>query len=188
MVRSTSNDLQVLDLASVRPLVGADRPELASALHALVTWGTATTSRQALMHHTGFPFPDDLPAFLVINQLIYRGSARPTDLAEAIDTGRSNISKILRRLEAADLVLRGPDPQDNRGVVVVLTEQGRDLGRRILAANSAAQVFQAWDSDDLATFERLVLKLARDLDALPHQPISAATGLDFSHDDRTQQR
>lgn len=160
-----------------RPLVGADGPVLANAMHAVVTFATSTAFREGVMRRSGFPFPGDLSAFLVVNQLIYRGAARPTDLADAIDTGRSNMSKIVGRLEDAGLVARRADGTDSRAVVVVLTPEGRAVGERILAAATLAPALATWTPDEVATLTRLVIRLARDLDALPDHPLQAVTGL-----------
>jgi DNA-binding MarR family transcriptional regulator len=40
----------------------------------------------------------------------------------------------LERLERAGLVTRMPDPQDRRGILVGLTEQGRDVVEQAVAA------------------------------------------------------
>jgi DNA-binding MarR family transcriptional regulator len=165
-----------------RPLVGADGPVLANAMHALVTYATSTAFRESVMQRSAFPFPGDLSAFLVVNQLIYRGAARPTDLADAIDTGRSNMSKIVARLEDAGLVVRAPDPNDSRAVVVILTPAGRVIGGRILDAAALAPALADWDDDEVRTLTRLVVRLAHDLDALPDHPLRAVTGLALGGD------
>lgn len=164
------------------PLMGADGTRLGSAMQAIVTWGTSTAFRERLMAASDFPFPDDLPAFLLVNQLVYRGAARPTDLADAIQTGRSNVSKIVRRLEAAGLVVRGLDPGDERGVVVVLSDEGRAVGRRIVATVTAdfGAALREWPSRDLDSLERLLVKLATSLDALPGHPLRSTAGTAFS--------
>src|SRR3712207_18017 len=101
--RSDTVQLRDIPAAELQPLVGAGAPNLLSALQALVSWGTSRTFREQVMADCGFPLPGDLPAFLTVNQLIYRGVATPTDLADAIDTSRSNLSKITTRLQAASL-------------------------------------------------------------------------------------
>ncbi len=173
---------EVLRPEDLRPLVGAEGPDLASALFALTTWGTSTRFREQLMSQSDFPLPGDLPAFLLVNQLIYRGVARPTDLADAIDTGRSNVSKLVARLQARGLVLRTPDPSDDRAVVVALTEEGRKVARRILAATEAlhSPATESWSQQEIDDLGRLLVKLARSLDAMPHHPLSSAAGVSLA--------
>lgn len=163
------------------PLMGADGTRLGAAMQAIVTWGTSTAFRERLMATSGFPLPDDLPAFLLVNQLVYRGAARPTDLADAIQTGRSNVSKIVARLEAAGLVVRGLDPGDERGVVVVLSDEGRSVGRKIVATVTAdfASALREWPQNDMDHLERLLVKLATSLDALPGHPLTSTAGTSF---------
>lgn len=166
---------------ALKPLVGAHRPDLNSALQAIVTWATSTSMREHIMRASGFPLPDDLPAFLLVNQLIYRGATRPTDVADAIRTGRSNVSKIVRRLEAAGLAERVADPRDDRGVVIVLTDPGREVASQILAAinETNAHAIDGWTPEELAMLELLVVKLARSLDALPGHPLATAAGVNL---------
>ncbi|WP_394941450.1 MarR family winged helix-turn-helix transcriptional regulator [Psychromicrobium sp. YIM B11713] len=165
----------------VRPLVGADGPDLSSALQAIITWVTSTAFRERLMLESRFPLENDLPGFLLVNQLIYRGAARPTDLADAIGTGRSNVSKIVRRLEEADLVLRGPDPRDDRAVVVVLTGQGKKVAQQILDAAGGEPwlVHPGWTKEEAKELERLLIKLAVSFDALPDHPLRNIAGVAF---------
>ena len=46
-------------------------------------------------------------------------------LAEGTGTAKSNITKLVDRLEAAGLARRVPDPEDRRGVIAEITEEGR---------------------------------------------------------------
>ena len=181
--------LESLSAEDLAPLVGADRPTFQSALQALVAWGTSRNFRQQVMADSAFPMPDDLPAFLVVNQLVYRGAATPTDLADAIDTGRPNVSKIVTRLEEAGLVFRATDPRDNRGVVIGLTRQGRAVGRRIVAAVSRDEHNLAgWTPEEFAALERLVIKLAATIDALPGHPLTVVAGVSFAEHRRRTPR
>lgn len=178
-----SPEVRVLSPQDYEPLVGAAGPDLTTAFQAIVTWATSTAFRETLMEESRFPLVGDLPAFLLVNQLIYRGAARPTDLADAIQTGRSNISKIVRRLEQAGLVMRGRDPRDDRGVVVVLTAEGREVAGRIvgLGLTDPRNAVAEWSAKDLASLERLLVRLATEIDALPGHPLSSSSGVDFSH-------
>ncbi len=46
-------------------------------------------------------------------------------LAERTGTARSNITKLVDRLEEGGLARRVPDPEDRRGVIAEITEEGR---------------------------------------------------------------
>jgi DNA-binding MarR family transcriptional regulator len=171
--------LTALSPDDVVPLVGAGA--LRSAFQAILTWGTSRSYREQVMQESGFPLPKDLPAFLVINQLIYRGLATPTALADAADTTRSNMSRVIARLEDAGLIFRARDPRDARGAMIGLTAAGRKLGARIVRSTRDERDLVGWSADDIETLERLMIKLASTLDALPSHPLEQASGVSF-HD------
>lgn len=172
---------EILSEDDLRPLVGANGPDLTSAFFAISTWGNSTQFRESLIQDSEFPFPDDLPGFLLINQLVYRGSCRPTDIADAIGTGRSNVSRVVNRLEAADLVRRVADPTDDRALMIALTRHGREVGHRIVDAAEQLNTptGEGWTEQDRTDLGRLLVKLAAALDASPQHPLTAAAGVRF---------
>jgi len=151
---------------ALEPLLQGRGADLSTALQATVTWANSSSYRETLMRESGFPLADDSAAFLLLNQLIYRVTARPTDMADAIRTGRSNVSKIVRRLEQAGLVGRMPDPTDGRQSVIGLTQSGREMGQRILEVNERlyGSAFSEWTADELDLFEALFVKFVDALD------------------------
>ena len=52
-------------------------------------------------------------------------------LAEQVTLSRTGLSRLVDRLEAADLLRREPAPEDRRGSYVVLTAAGAELLRRM---------------------------------------------------------
>jgi len=52
---------------------------------------------------------------------------RPTDFASALMLTTSGTTKRLDRLESAGHITRHPDPDDRRGVLITLTDSGREL-------------------------------------------------------------
>jgi DNA-binding MarR family transcriptional regulator len=70
----------------------------------------------------------------------------PGDLMRTAMVTSGAITQRLDRLEARELVMRGPHPEDGRGVLVTLTAAGRDLVDRVLP-------------DHLATEQRLLAGL-----------------------------
>ena len=61
------------------------------------------------------------------------GHLKPSLLAEAFETTRSNVSHCLSSLEAKGLVQRKIDPEDARAVQLVLKPQGRRRAVRVVA-------------------------------------------------------
>ncbi len=131
-----------------------------------VDWATDIRLRRSVMRDCGFP-SDNVIEFLVVNQLTYNGPMRPIDLANALSQSKTNISKVLNRVEDLGLIERVPAADDGRGVLVVLSDEGVELGARILArmARDVDSVFELWDADDVETLQRLLARLVHDLDA-----------------------
>jgi DNA-binding MarR family transcriptional regulator len=61
-----------------------------------------------------------------------RGEIKPSALAEAFETTRSNVSHCISSLEARGLVERKIDPEDARAVQLVLRPQGRRRAARVV--------------------------------------------------------
>lgn len=172
----------LLSADQTAPLVDARGFE--ASVESMVVWANSATLRSALMAAIDFPLPDDLPAFLLLNQLIYRGAGRASEMAEAIQTSTSNITKIVRRLEQAGLVTRAPDPTDDRAVTIALTQTGRAAGERILAELRAlyAAAFRDWTPSERRTFEQAAIRFARDLDVASGRAVSAISGVSWDED------
>ncbi|WKG05061.1 MarR family winged helix-turn-helix transcriptional regulator [Mycolicibacterium sp. HK-90] len=69
------------------------------------------------------------------------GSARMGDLAETVDSLPGHLTKRIRRLEERGLVRRAKCPDDGRGVIALITDEGRETTRR--AAATYADAVQA---------------------------------------------
>lgn len=166
-------------VTSSAPLLHGRGTDFSVALQALVTAMNSTAVREALMIDSDFPLQGDMPAFLLLNQLIYRTTARPTDMADAIGTGRSNVSKIVRRLEGAGLVGRMPDPDDGRQSVIGLTPAGREVASRIVDASSRAYevIFADWSDEEFSQLEQLVVRMVASIDDRLDHAIERTSGV-----------
>lgn len=180
MARQPQQSIDLRDVAaSPAPLLRGRGADFSIALQALITAMNSTAVREAVMVESRFPLAGDMPAFLLLNQLIYRTTARPTDVADAIGTGRSNVSKIVRRLEVAGLVGRMPDPEDGRQSVIGLTPAGGDVAARIAAVSSTAYeaIFSDWSDDDFSQLERLVVRMVASIDDRLDHAVERASGV-----------
>lgn len=63
---------------------------------------------------------------------------RMSELAEQVVLSRSNLTRLVDRLEAAELVMRERAEDDRRGAFAVLTEAGRALRKRMWPVYQAA--------------------------------------------------
>lgn len=61
------------------------------------------------------------------------GSARMGDLAEALMSLPSRVTRQIRRLEGQGLVRRAASPEDGRGVLATITDDGRDVVKKAMA-------------------------------------------------------
>ncbi|MFB7252485.1 MarR family winged helix-turn-helix transcriptional regulator [Microbacterium sp. NPDC056234] len=180
MARRPQESIDLREVAvSPAPLLHGRGADFSIALQALITAMNSTAVRESVMVESEFPLPGDMPAFLLLNQLIYRTTARPTDMADAIGTGRSNVSKIVRRLEVAGLVGRMPDPEDGRQSVIGMTSAGREIATRIAAVSSNAyeKIFSDWSDEDFSNLERLVVRMVTSIDDRLDHAIERTSGV-----------
>ncbi len=143
------------------PLVSRDPQDLLVNLEAMVRWADSARRRRELMAAIEFPI-DDVAAFLTLNQLVYRGATRPTDIADALGIGRPNVSRIASRLVAEGLIVRVADPQDERGILLALSAEGRVYAERIhaIAIGRIHAVLASWTPADVKTLTALFARFA----------------------------
>jgi DNA-binding MarR family transcriptional regulator len=143
------------------PLVTSDPQDLLVNLEAMIRWADSATHRRDLMAAIDFPL-DDVSAFLTLNQLAYHGATRPTDIADALGIGRPNVSRIAARLVDEGLVVRIADPQDERGILLALSEAGRVYAERIVAIASGRThwVLSAWTPAEAKQLGELFARFA----------------------------
>lgn len=152
--------LDPIDGVDLSAMPGAEPSGLIGLMESLIRLANGGQLRRALMRASGFP-GDDIPAFLALNQLALHGALRPTDLAERLDTGRPNLTKIVERLQESGFVLRLKDPEDARGVLVALSAEGREIGQRLIEANQSLveRLSREWDPQDIPALQRLLRQL-----------------------------
>ncbi|MEV6157534.1 MarR family transcriptional regulator [Nonomuraea sp. NPDC052129] len=153
-------DDQDIDLSSV---IAPDLLDPRVSLSSIIHWADSHAVRLALMAAVEFPV-NDVPMFLVVNQLSYRGAMRPSDLALALGTGRANLTKIAHRLHDAGLIVRVREPSDERSVLLALTPRGREIGERIMECvqQDLESLLADWSDEDVDTLKRLLARFARD--------------------------
>jgi DNA-binding MarR family transcriptional regulator len=64
-------------------------------------------------------------------------SLTPKKLSRGLLLSSGGVSKLIERLETASLVVREPDPTDGRGVLVRLTQAGRERQEEAMLAHAA---------------------------------------------------
>lgn len=148
--------------ADLSPVIGADPLDLRLSLASIVHWADSTGVRRDVMARVAFPV-DDMGMFLVVNQLSYNGAMRPVDLSLALGMTPTNMSKIVGRLVQAGLAVRVAAPDDDRGVLVALTDEGRRSGERIMATaeTNMRALLSDWSPAEIEDLRRMMARLAR---------------------------
>ena len=103
------------------------------------------------------------------------GSERMTDLADGVVYSRSALTYQAGLLEKAGLVTRAPSPDDDRGVMVTVTEAGRERIATVLPGHADVikqQLFQPLSAADAVRLADLLSPVRDHMRAAP--PRSAA--------------
>ncbi len=100
-----------------------------------------------------------IPQFDLLSTLTEREGMSQQELAERLYVTKGNVSGLLDRMVEAGLVERRSIPGDRRSNALYLTDRGRDLAERGIAAQRAyvARTLGSLPQADLANLERIVL-------------------------------
>ncbi|UGT61018.1 MarR family winged helix-turn-helix transcriptional regulator [Nocardia asteroides] len=91
-------------------------------INALLSSTRALSERSAAHFHDGL----QPAAFHIARWLHAFGPARPSVIAEAVGMDRSSTSTLIKRMRTLGLLHATPDSNDRRGVIVELTELGKE--------------------------------------------------------------
>jgi DNA-binding MarR family transcriptional regulator len=125
-----------------------------------------------LLRQLAEPGDLSLSALSVLARLERDGPQRVTELATSERISQPGMSQLVGRLEREGLVGRSASSQDRRGVLVGVTDAGRDLVGRRRAARAGAlrRLLDRLDADDRSTIENALPALARLVAAAgPHE-------------------
>ena len=88
---------------------------------------------------------------------------RMADIAARLEVVPRSVTTMVDGVEAAGLIVRSPDPDDRRSILVSLTDQGHDLLEGLERARraTAEEVFGGLSDDDRAHLARLLGALCR---------------------------
>jgi DNA-binding MarR family transcriptional regulator len=90
----------------------------------------------------------------------------PTQLGRGLMLSSAGVTSRIDRLERRGYVRRLPDPNDRRGVIIELTDEGLTVVDEAVAANTTSdrQLLERLDAEELAELERLLRKLLAGLE------------------------
>ncbi|MCC5991936.1 MAG: MarR family transcriptional regulator [Rhodobacteraceae bacterium] len=97
------------------------------------------------------PYGLSFAQFCMIDLIDRGGPHYPSSLARKLDIETSTMASTLKRAENAGFIIRSPDPNDARGVVVTLTDHSRQI---LSDARAAVLVIEAKCADGLSGEER----------------------------------
>lgn len=121
------------------------------ALEQQVCFALAVASRTVIAVYRPVLEPLGLthPQYLVMLALWGAEPLSVTELSRMLELDAGTLSRLLKRLEAAGLVLRDRNPTDERSLAVALTEKGRALREQALAVPGTVLERLDMDLDDL---------------------------------------
>jgi DNA-binding MarR family transcriptional regulator len=132
-----------------------------SLMHALLSVGRLMRQRrQGETLDTG--------SFWLLKTLATSGPQRVTDLASFACLDVSTVSRHVAQLHGAGLIERMPDPADGRAQRVKLSTAGIERFDAVLSTRRALleKCLESWNPRDLEELDRLLTRLAADVEAL----------------------
>jgi DNA-binding MarR family transcriptional regulator len=106
----------------------------------------------------------DQQSHQTLRHLLAWGPMRPTALSDALATGASHVSKIVRRLEVDGLVRRTTDPTDGRATLIGLTAAGEKAAGGVYALGDRmiAEVLEKWSAPGIDRYTTLTERFVKD--------------------------
>lgn len=152
--------------ATSKPTITIENP---LALEEQVCFALAIASRSVIALYKPVLDPMGLthPQYLVMLALWEHEPLSVKRLSDLLQLDPATLSPLLKRLEAAGLVRRERDPQDERSLSVSLTEKGRALREQALKVPPAVVARLGLDIEELLQLHK---RLTRVIAAAQHAP------------------
>nr|WP_243848649.1 MarR family winged helix-turn-helix transcriptional regulator [Lysinibacter cavernae] len=141
---------------------------LAALLEVFTLWGSGGFIER-LAQSAGTAL--DATSIILLTSLSRNGATRPSDLAETLGVGASNVSKMTKRLAELGLVERATDAADARASRIRLTADGLATMRVLVVAGDdmMANILASWPDDQRANLAELLQRFSRDAKAFAAQ-------------------
>lgn len=104
-----------------------------------------------------------------------RDGQNASELGRATHMDAAAVSRELRRLEGEGLIERSPSPHHHAGVIVHLTESGRQTRDRVAAIREGhlSRALAGWSAADVTVFAHMLERFVVELQATPLAPAEA---------------
>ncbi|WP_034160992.1 MarR family winged helix-turn-helix transcriptional regulator [Sphingomonas sp. ERG5] len=111
---------------------------------------------RAIMAGSAAQFHADLQpaAYQIAVTLAARGASKAGTLAEKLGMDKSAVSRLAKSLCGAGLAAASPDPEDGRGVLYSLTDEGADRVRvaNLVKSDAYFARIEGWSDEELSQF------------------------------------
>lgn len=133
----------------------------------VTAWESLFRAQVAILRDIGAAFPHDEVSFTEYDVLFNLARlpdrrARLKDLTRQLLLTQPSVSRLVARLAARGLLATDTPPDDGRGTIVALTDDGMAVYRRVGVAHARAirnRFGDILDEDELATLARLCDRL-----------------------------
>ncbi len=97
----------------------------------------------------------------VLFQIYHFKFDRPSQIGKSLNVDNSAITRMLDRLEKKGLLIRIPDPNDRRSIVIQLTENGVEAVKRSLplARNAIEELTQSLSEEEIEQLRHCLKKI-----------------------------
>ena len=97
----------------------------------------------------------------ILNVLCAEGAMTQKKLQDEVEIASGSASELLKKMEDHGLITRTTDPDDSRGLIVEVTEAGRELNDRLTAEKSekAKKLFSALTEEEKEQFAGMLDKI-----------------------------
>jgi DNA-binding MarR family transcriptional regulator len=123
----------------------------------------------AMLRQFGITFSRYEALVLLVHS--HEGALPLSKIGERLQVHATSVTNVIDRLEAAGLVRREPNPQDGRGVLAVITDEGRKVADKATvefnSARFAMSALQLGELDQLFEILRTLRVDAGDFSASP---------------------
>jgi DNA-binding MarR family transcriptional regulator len=128
---------------------------------------THRAMRRWLLSHLD-PLDITYEQFRVLNALCDQDRVSQVNLAERVNADTTSLARMLDRMENAGLVTREAEPADSRVNLVTLTENGRQIMKRLIPVRDRAlqTALQALNEKEVNELKRLLNMIYKEIGSL----------------------
>ena len=124
--------------------------------------GNSVSAYRERGRRSGYPMSG--PAVGILGALARQGPGRVSLIARRVGLAGTLVSREVGALHRDGLVHRSPDVDDQRAVIVTITDRGRDAyqSHRAAAIELTGELLHSWTAVDLASLAALLQRMAED--------------------------